>query len=62
MSEPTLYHVVSATDGTVCLQIEDGPFIAVGERDILHLESICALAIQEIGRRKDMAQYRGMRS
>jgi len=49
---PTLYHVCMASDGTVCIQIEDGPIIAVGERDIDLLGRICDIARREVNRRR----------
>lgn len=52
MSDPNLYHIVTASDGTVCVQIDDGPFVAVGESDIRLLARICNLALNEIERRK----------
>jgi len=54
MSElnPTLYHIVTATDGTLCIQIEDSSFVAVGEHDIELLGKICDIARRELARRK----------
>lgn len=54
----TIYSIHTDPDGEVCIHVEDGPTIARGERDLILLEKIAALAIREVKRRRELEAVR----